>query len=72
MVPEARRGAAGIGLLALPRRPMPVQEHREGDHHLFLVYVDDLLIAASTMAVVNKAKTAVTGDFKARDLGEPD
>jgi len=43
-----------------------------GDVVVFiLIHVDDLLVAAATKAAAESAKVAITGVFKAREMGEP-
>lgn len=35
----------------------------------FLLYVDDMLIAAKSMVEINKVKTQLSGEFEMKDLG---
>jgi Reverse transcriptase (RNA-dependent DNA polymerase) len=44
--------------------------NKQGETSYVLVYVDDLLLAASSLAAIDSMKAATMADFEARDLGE--
>jgi Reverse transcriptase (RNA-dependent DNA polymerase) len=44
--------------------------NKQGETSYVLVYVDDLLLAASSIAAIDSMKAAIMADFEARDLGE--
>ena len=41
----------------------------DGSFVYFLLYVDDMLIAAKSMVEINKVKTQLSGEFEMKDLG---
>lgn len=41
----------------------------DGSFVYFLLYVDDMLIAAKSMVEINKLKTQLSGEFEMKDLG---
>jgi hypothetical protein len=44
---------------------------KDGSTIYLLVYVDDILFASSSLALIEELKAALTATFDARDLGEP-